>query len=381
MFTTYSIPQPVGGSRETDTTSSDWEREDLADNNPGTWTPGGCEEEDEDSDEGDLRVDSRDVVGDRVTSSIEMGVVEADSDTNDGDEELADQHAQSTIKEDCSATELLDGVEGDRSRADIDQGEDQGNQEGVGDGTSRLEERSRVVEDEVDTSPLLHHLKRCTQDGSSQVRLLVCESTREAVHPAAKPGGDRDELSLVFFVGNDLCYLSLDVLRLCWLASKTAEGSSSGFNVTSLDEVSWGIRQEEQSNSQNDCPSKLDADRDSVRASIGVVLGAVNDAGREQDTNGDAELVSSNQSTSNLLRANFAHVQDDDGRFETNTETSNKTADDDDSQVTTSAARNTSDHLDNNTDCVDEAAHDDSPFSTNDFSDVATNDSTEESTS
>ena len=34
-----------------------WGGEDLADENPGTWTPGGSEEEDEDGDEGDLRVD------------------------------------------------------------------------------------------------------------------------------------------------------------------------------------------------------------------------------------------------------------------------------------------------------------------------------------
>ena len=34
------VPEPVGGGGETDTTGSDWEREDLTDENPSSWTPG-----------------------------------------------------------------------------------------------------------------------------------------------------------------------------------------------------------------------------------------------------------------------------------------------------------------------------------------------------
>ena len=46
-----AVPEPVGGGRETDTTGSDWERENLADNNPSTWSPGGGEHEDVEANE------------------------------------------------------------------------------------------------------------------------------------------------------------------------------------------------------------------------------------------------------------------------------------------------------------------------------------------
>ena len=113
-----------------------------------------------------------------------MGVVEADRNTNDGYKELADQHTKSTPDEQWSAAELLNSVERDGCRADVDEGEDQGDQESVVDRTSRLEEGSRVVEDEVDTSPLLHHLERGTKNRAAQVGLLVKQATLEAVHPA-----------------------------------------------------------------------------------------------------------------------------------------------------------------------------------------------------
>jgi len=139
---TYSVPQPVGGSRETNTTGSNGEREDLADDNPSSWTPGRGKEEDKDCDEGDLRVDCGNVVGNGSACSVEMSFVEADGDTNDGNKELTDQHAESTIEKDSSSTELLHGVERDRSGADVDQGEDQRDQERVADGAGRLQKWS-----------------------------------------------------------------------------------------------------------------------------------------------------------------------------------------------------------------------------------------------
>jgi hypothetical protein len=131
------VPEPVGGGGKSNTARADREREDLADDDPGTRAPGAGEEEDEDCDEGDLGVDGRDVGGTGLTSSVEEGVVEADGDTNDGDKELADQHAKGTPDEQRTATPLLNGVEGDRGGADVDEGEDQRDQEGVADGTSR----------------------------------------------------------------------------------------------------------------------------------------------------------------------------------------------------------------------------------------------------
>ena len=76
------FPEPVGGGGETHTTRSNGEREDLANHDPGTRSPGRCEEEDEDGDEGDLSIDSREVVGALVALSrtaVVVGVVEPDA--------------------------------------------------------------------------------------------------------------------------------------------------------------------------------------------------------------------------------------------------------------------------------------------------------------
>lgn len=73
----------------------------------------------------------------------------------------------------------------------------------------------------------------------------------------------------------------------------------------------------------------------------------------------------------------FRHVQDDNGGFETDTDTSNQTTDDDSSKSISS----TSNHLDDATNNVDQAAHDDSPFTSNAIRDITSDDGTEESTS
>jgi len=152
------VPQPVGGSGQTNTTGSDGKWEDFTDENPCTWTPCRGKEEDEDGNESDLSIDSRDVVCNRFTSSVEVSMVEANRDANDGHQELTDQHAESAVDENSATSELLNSVEGDGCRANVDQVEDEGDQEGVVDSTRGLQEWGRVVEDEVHTSPLLHHL-------------------------------------------------------------------------------------------------------------------------------------------------------------------------------------------------------------------------------
>ena len=150
---TYSIPEPVRGSRQSNTAGTDRERENLADDDPGTRTPRGGEEEDEDSNERNLSIDGGNIVRHGVAISSQVGFVETNSDTDDGDEELTDQHAQCTVDKNCATTESLNGVEGDWSGANIDQCKDKRDEENVLDRTSRLQEGGGVVEDKVDTSP------------------------------------------------------------------------------------------------------------------------------------------------------------------------------------------------------------------------------------
>lgn len=73
---------------------------------------------------------------------------------------------------------------------------------------------------------------------------------------------------------------------------------------------------------------------------------------------------------------NLRHVQDDNGRLETDTNTGNETTSDDASEGITM----TSDHLNNNTKAVDDATSNDSPLAADAVSDITGDDSTEEGT-
>jgi len=130
-----SVPEPVGCCGKTDTTRSDWEREDFTDENPSSWTPSRGKEEDENGDEGDLSVDGSNVVGNWCITN-KMGVVESNGYTDDGDEELADQHTKSSEDQQRSATKSLYSPERKRCGSDIDSGEDHGNSECVANGSS-----------------------------------------------------------------------------------------------------------------------------------------------------------------------------------------------------------------------------------------------------
>lgn len=73
---------------------------------------------------------------------------------------------------------------------------------------------------------------------------------------------------------------------------------------------------------------------------------------------------------------NLRHVQNDNGRLETDTETGNETTGDNG----TKSVIGRGNHLDNDTDHVDEAADDDGPLSADPVGDVTSNQGTEEGT-
>jgi hypothetical protein len=156
------VEEPVGGGGHREGLGADLEREDLAGNHPGDRTPGAGEEEDVDADKCD----------ERLLSGL---VVDTSDGSSDGDNELADSHADGAKEEEVAATPLLDEVETGEGRANIDSGRDHSDGEGVAK-AGILEERGSVcgelvyvshtfrtytptVENEVDTSKLLERLE------------------------------------------------------------------------------------------------------------------------------------------------------------------------------------------------------------------------------
>lgn len=112
------------------------------------------------------------------------------------------------------------------------------------------------------------------------------------------------------------------------LTSKPDQRSSRRLDLAPLDKVSRTLRKEEQASSQNEPPKHLNSHWNAVRSRISTVLSPISDAGSQHDADSNAELVSRDDAATDFLWCNLAHVQDNDGRDETDAETSDETADD-----------------------------------------------------
>jgi hypothetical protein len=82
------------------------------------------------------------------------------------------------------------------------------------------------------------------------------------------------------------------------------------------------------------------------------------------------------QNKRGLVAHNFAHVENDNGGFEADTKTGDQTTSDNDTETVTW----TGDHLDDDTDDVDEAASNDSPLATDHVGQVTGNEGAKEGT-
>ncbi|KAH3674048.1 hypothetical protein OGATHE_002028 [Ogataea polymorpha] len=265
-----TVPQPVGGGRQTNTSRSDWQWEDLSDNNPSSRTPGRSKEENVDADEGDHGADGFLIVA-------------------------------------------INGHIDDRS--------DHRDQELIVDGAKLLEEGGTEVEDEVDTGPLLHHLHGGSEDGLSEVRGWSSESSGETSCPGLPVARSWNDAPLVLVVGHDLGEFFLNVVGIDRLAPKSGEHLCSPVKLALEDVVSRRFWEQDESDSKNDGPDELQSNRDSVGAGVVSVLGAVVNTGREQQSDGDEELVTGNDGTSDFLWRNFRQIQNHHGRNKTNTNT------------------------------------------------------------
>ncbi|KFZ18290.1 hypothetical protein V502_04170 [Pseudogymnoascus sp. VKM F-4520 (FW-2644)] len=355
---TYAVPEPVGGGGETDTARADGQGEDLADDDPGAGAPGGGEEGDVDADEGDHGLDGSLVV-------LAWG---ASGDTDDTDDELRDDHAHGTDDENTATAEALDDPEGERGAQDVDEGGHEGDEEGVVDRAEGGEEDCSEVEDEVDTSQLLHHLEDYAEDRAADVGGALADGAVEAVGPALEsdsigwPRTDARALELV-----------LDVVGVNWLATNGCEGLGGALELALLDEETGRLGQEEETSREDDGPQELHGDGDTVGSGIIAALGGVDDAVGEEDTDGDAELVTGHEGTADLLGRDLGHVQDDDGGDESDTETGDQATHDHD-------GKGGGGSLQDGTDGEDAASHNNGWATTNEIGNVTSGDGSEEGT-
>ena len=162
-------------------------------------------------------------------------------------------------------------------------------------------------------------LKRGTENGTAQVRGRLSESTLEAIGPRGEVSVLGNDVHLIFVVGDDFGKFLLDVLGLGGLSADTGQDSSGFVELTLDNEVSWRLWEHEETSGEDDSWDQLDGHWDAVGAAVEAVLGSIVDARRNHQTEGDGELVTGNNRATNLAGCNFGHVQNDDGRDETDT--------------------------------------------------------------
>lgn len=129
------------------------------------------------------------------------------------------------------------------------------------------------------------------------------QRTSEAVHPGRDESAGWDDATLILLVGNDFSKLVLDVLGLGGLTTKSAESGACFLKLSTLDKVTWRVWEEQQATTEDCGPCKLNTDGNAVSTAVLAVLSCVDDAGSKEDTDSNAELVASDESTTNLLGA------------------------------------------------------------------------------
>lgn len=107
------------------------------------------------------------------------------SDTDDGDQELAESHTESTANEKSPAADAVDEEDTGDGHGDVDDVRDDGDHERVGDTglfelksasfTVYTHESSSVVKDKVDTGELLPDLDNDTSHGTLPHALVAAD--------------------------------------------------------------------------------------------------------------------------------------------------------------------------------------------------------------
>lgn len=105
-------------------------------------------------------------------------------------------------------------LEGNGSRVDVDEGGDEGNEEGVGDCVELLEEGGVEVKDKVVVGLLLYYLEGGVEDSVVEVVVVVEDGVLEVDYLGGLVVVDGCNVSFVFVVGNDFGKFIVDVFGI-----------------------------------------------------------------------------------------------------------------------------------------------------------------------
>ncbi len=278
------VQQPVRRRRHGQRLGAHLEREQLARHDPRHGAPRAGEEEDVDA-----HKRHQHLVGD--------GRLRRDA--HNRHDELAHAHADGAEEQQRPAAPRLDHVQARKGRHDVDDVGDERRGEGVLDARV-VEEVGAVVEDEVDARQLLQRL----QAAARQQPLAQRAAHRVGVRGPA-------EAQLVLVARLDFGQLRRHG-RVADVEAAQARQRAGGVGpAAALDEVARRFGQHEHAAEEDDGPSELDGDGDAVGAGVVAVLGRVVDNGRQEQADGDGELVASDNSAADPFRRGLRLVQGD----------------------------------------------------------------------
>ena len=142
----------------------------------------------------------------------------------------------------------------------------------------------KKLTDEVDTRPLLEHLKSGSNKDTAKVTAWTVAF--KAVEPALARN-----LKLILVVGLNLCQFGLDKRRLCRLASDAYKRLDSCLELAFLDVVTRRLREQEQTETQDTRPDELETNRSTIRTWAGFVSRSITHTSRDKNTDSDGPLI------------------------------------------------------------------------------------------
>jgi hypothetical protein len=351
------IPEPVGDSRGSVGLRAGLEGVDLSGVQPGERQPGSTEESDigEETDSGTLG--SRGSTGDQSAEGKDHRGTLSDG----------------TDEEELAATNTLNGEPRSSGEDGVDDHVDTTEEEShVVVGTDGLlEENREVVDDGVATGKLLHHLRRGTENETTEVlSLSTSEESREGGLAALVTSSSNGLLN-----GLDLGD-NLGGVAACTV--ETSKDSLSLFATMVCEEPSRRLGKLDHHDEHDGSKDTLESDRESPDEGVRTVGTAIVDPVSDQRSDGDVTTLNADE-LSTVVRLTALGLVGRDSRCVDTVSNTSDCSTDNELGCGATTGRNSSD-LDNNTDDHDNSTEEDGVATTEAVTKVENEESTEEAT-
>lgn len=129
--------------------------------------------------------------------------------------------------------------------------------------------------------------------------------------------------------------------------TKNRKRSSSLFGATLLDEPTRSLGQPDAADEEDECPTKLNCDRDTVGSSIGTILCRVVDDGSQEKTDSDSKLVATNNCATDPLGGGLGLIERNCGTDHADSEASEEASSDEHRDSSGDGLQNDTDAEDN----------------------------------